>query len=168
MDMHFILRGVAAPSASKVINDFEVVKVTEVAEVAEVTTPPVTKVTDVVIDIDKVTVECAGLIALSAAAAADAKILTAECAGLEEEVAFILYPSEVAFILYPSKVGHVCVRACVQMLEQEMACFAQTLRNVKKWAKFEKVRLPPPSPSRAPAPLALPAAGVICLLGCSA
>ena len=59
MDMHFILRGVAAPSASKVINVFEV------------TTPPVTKVTDMVIDIDKVTVECAGLIALSAAAAAD-------------------------------------------------------------------------------------------------
>jgi hypothetical protein len=87
MDMHFILRGVAAPSASKVINDFEVVKVTEVAEVAEVTTPPVTKVTDVVIDIDKVTVECAELIALSAFAAADAKILEQE--DEELEVAFI-------------------------------------------------------------------------------
>jgi hypothetical protein len=42
MDMHFILRGVAAPSASKIIKVFEVIKVTEVAEVAEVTTPPVT------------------------------------------------------------------------------------------------------------------------------
>ena len=108
MDMHFILQGHTARSIS------EVIKVTEVAEVAA---PPVTKVIDMVTDVDKVTAECAKLVAMATAAAAGAKILEQE----NEELEVSLHPVACRACVAAPSAPHlswgmyVCMRVCVQV-----------------------------------------------------